>query len=175
MARQASPGAVVLTLRLPARLQERLEALRRRYYPPARNRVPAHLTLFRQLPGPALDEVTDAIAQEAVRTPPFPFQLLPPRAWGGAIVLPVTSEDLMDLHARLAERMALLLGAADRGPYRPHVTLANHLDLDARPVVLGALSARWPRPEGAVAEGLTLWQLEPRGGWLLLVTRRFAR
>ena len=40
----------VLTLELDGASFGRLNELRRRHYPPERNMVPAHLTLFHQLP-----------------------------------------------------------------------------------------------------------------------------
>lgn len=40
----------ILTLHLDPTAQSRFEALRQRHYPPERNQIPAHLTLFHTLP-----------------------------------------------------------------------------------------------------------------------------
>jgi hypothetical protein len=47
-----------------------LQALRRAHYPPASNRVPAHLTLFRLLPPSAEGELGRRLATHAAGPPP---------------------------------------------------------------------------------------------------------
>ncbi|MEA3018316.1 MAG: hypothetical protein QOI38_3038, partial [Sphingomonadales bacterium] len=47
-----------------------LQELRRAHYPPQRNRVPAHLTLFRQLPPSAEGELSRRLASWAAAPPP---------------------------------------------------------------------------------------------------------
>jgi len=47
-----------------------LDALRRSHYPPERNRVPAHLTLFRSLPPSAEDEVRRSLARVSAEPRP---------------------------------------------------------------------------------------------------------
>lgn len=42
---------LILALKLEQPAFERLDALRRAYFPPERNVIPAHLTLFHALPG----------------------------------------------------------------------------------------------------------------------------
>ena len=48
---------LILTLMLDAGTQAWLEALRRAHFPPGRNLVPAHVTLFHALPGAEGDAV----------------------------------------------------------------------------------------------------------------------
>lgn len=165
-----SPPArpLIVTLALPQKMASRLDALRRAWYPPARNQVPAHLTLFRHLPGPGMPDILQAVQSEAVRTPPFPVTILGAEVWQEAVVLPVHSPELEDLHARLKERWAPLLIPADRAPFRPHVTIASRLDRTGRAAALAALARDWPRPVMSEALGLCLWRYDD-GPWSLLV------
>jgi hypothetical protein len=48
-----------------------LDALRRRHYPADRNRVPAHLTLFRSLPPSAEEEVHRSLSRAASAAAPL--------------------------------------------------------------------------------------------------------
>ena len=55
---------LILTLMLDEGTQAWLDALRRAQFPPERNLVPAHVTLFHALPGGELDAVLVALAEE---------------------------------------------------------------------------------------------------------------
>jgi hypothetical protein len=104
-----------------------LQNLRRTHYPAHRNRVPAHLTLFRQLPPSAESEVARRLA--ACATAP------PPRAaiagiidLGEGTALRVASEPLEDIRHDLAMALRGLLTAQDQGPWTPHVTIQNKVE-----------------------------------------------
>jgi 2'-5' RNA ligase len=165
---------LILTLALPRRIEGQLDALRRAHYPALQNRVPAHLTLFRHLPGPSMPAVLAAIESEAAHTPRFPIDIGEACAWGESIVLPVQSPALQDLQTALSERLFPMLIPADRAAFRPHITLANHLDRQARNQSLERLKLAWPRPLRAEAEGLQLWRYDD-GSWSLLVRRALRR
>ena len=47
----ADVAPLILTALLEPDAAARFEAMRRAYFPPARNKTPAHLTLFHALPG----------------------------------------------------------------------------------------------------------------------------
>lgn len=101
-----------------------LQELRRRHYPPDRNRVPAHLTVFRSLPPSAEAEVRRSLARAASNAAP--------RAAIGGIVsldrgvaLRVESPGLELVRGHLADEFRGLLSAQDRGPWTPHVTIQN--------------------------------------------------
>ena len=109
-----------------------LEGLRKIHYPPDRNQVPAHLTLFSQLPPSVGDELSRRLAALA----PLP----PPRArltgildLGGGTALRVESDDLDAIRAELGADLRGLLTPQDRGPWTPHVTIQNKVEpRDAR-------------------------------------------
>ena len=53
---------LILTLALDAATQSWLESMRRAHFPPARNLVPAHVTLFHALPGDQAAAIGAALA-----------------------------------------------------------------------------------------------------------------
>ena len=60
MAAEAAP--LILSAVLDAPVQQRLDALRRAHFPPERNHLDAHVTLFHHLPGAEEDAVAGAVA-----------------------------------------------------------------------------------------------------------------
>jgi len=106
-----------------------LQELRRAYYPPERNQVPAHLTLFRQLPPSLEGELATRLAQFAAARPPF-ASVTGIMDLGEGTALRVESEDLVRIREELAEIFHGLLTPQDFAPWRPHVTIQNKV---ARP------------------------------------------
>ena len=57
------PASLVLTLEMDGESFAALDALRRRYYAPERNLVPAHVTLFHRLPAERSREIKALLEQ----------------------------------------------------------------------------------------------------------------
>ena len=101
-----------------------LNSLRRAHYPADRNRVPAHLTMFRALPPSAEDEVRHSLARAA--------SIARPRAeiagimdLDSGVALRVRSPGLESIREELAAEFHGLLTAQDQGRWAPHVTIQN--------------------------------------------------
>lgn len=119
------PGAPLLvTAELPADVLEWADTLRRAHYPPERNRLRAHVTLFHALPPSVEDELVDVLADLARSAPP-PARIAGLMKLGNGTALAVESPAMAELHARIAERMHGLLTDQDRRPLRLHVTIQN--------------------------------------------------
>ncbi len=101
-----------------------LQQLRRTHYPAARNLVPAHLTLFRQLP-PSLETELSARLAAAAGAPPPPAMLAAIMDLGEGTALRVESRALEAIRSDLAEAFHGLLMPQDLAPWRPHVTIQN--------------------------------------------------
>ena len=56
---------LIVTAELPEALQSRADQLRREHFPPERNHLNAHVTLFHAIPAPYEDELKDVLAAEA--------------------------------------------------------------------------------------------------------------
>lgn len=147
-----------------------LDALRRRHYPPERNRVPAHLTLFRSLPPSAEAEVRRRLARAASARAPA-------AAIAGAIDLDsgvairVQSGELEQVRDDLAAEFRGLLTAQDTGPWTPHVTVQNKVQPRvARSLLREIRSTLEPRPLRIT--GLLLIRYA-EGEWEQLASYRF--
>ncbi len=101
-----------------------LQQLRRDHYPPARNLVPAHLTLFRQLPPSAEAELSARLARAVAAAPPR-AALAGILDLGEGTAFRIESAALEAIRAGLAEALHGLLIPQDQAPWRPHVTIQN--------------------------------------------------
>ena len=148
--------ALIVTLKLDPTSFQRLDALRRRHFPAARNHLPAHPTLFHKLDGKRLDAVA-AELRRAVRRPPIALTFDGLRQLGGGVAFSVASPDLLTLRAGLAQAFADQLGAQDRQAFRPHVTVQNKVAPDEARRLHERLSAGTTTWDAA-GEGLLLWR-----------------
>ncbi len=125
-------GALIITAELAAPDLAWLDALRRHHYPPDRNQVPAHLTMFHALP-PSIDEAARGrLARASMVAPPL-AAVAGLMDLGGGVVLRVVSDDLDAIRDELAVAFHGILGAQDSGGWRPHVTIQNKVpNRDAR-------------------------------------------
>lgn len=155
------PDPLVLTLALDPPSQDWLEALRRAHFPPARNLVPAHVTLFHALPGAELAAVAATLAAACAAMAPAPVRLGPPRFLGRGVALEVAAPAVAALRARLAAEWAPWLTRQDAQPWRPHATVQNKATATAARNLCVQLSANLPVRD-AQAVGLLLWHY--RGG-----------
>jgi hypothetical protein len=101
-----------------------IQELRRLHYPPERNRVPAHLTLFRHLP-PSVGAELDGRLARAVKAPRPPAAVAGVLDLGEGTALRVDSAALEALRGDLAEALQGVLTPQDNAPWRPHITVQN--------------------------------------------------
>jgi hypothetical protein len=92
------PDASPLILRavLDAPVRQRLDALRRVHFPPERNHLDAHITLFHHLPGAQEDAVADPVARAARRAPPA-VDVAGVRSLGRGVAVVLASPELAAL------------------------------------------------------------------------------
>lgn len=139
-----------------------LQELRRVHYPPERNRVPAHLTLFHHLPPSVEAELSRRLAT---------YTAMPaPRAviagvidLGQGTAFRVASEELEDIRYDLREAFHGLLTPQDAAPWRPHVTIQNKVEPREARRLRETLAATFePRPLSI--KGLASWRYQG-GSW----------
>ena len=151
---------IILTLQFDSATADFFEHQREAHFPPALNRIPAHLTLFHALPGDDPEAILAAIAPHT-RRPPFPVAVDALMPLGRGVAYRIASEPLLALRKALAEPWRDVLTRQDRERFRPHVTIQNKVTPDAARATLAALEAEFT-PFTATAEGLQLWHY--RGG-----------
>ncbi|MGI4878036.1 MAG: 2'-5' RNA ligase family protein [Janthinobacterium lividum] len=103
----------------------RLEELRQRYYPAELNRVPAHISLFHQLPGSEFAAVVERLRLVSREHRAPVVEVVGLRSLGGGVALRLHSPGLDALHADLAEAWEPLLIPQDRHRFAGHVTIQN--------------------------------------------------
>ncbi len=157
------PAPLILTAAFDSRAAAAFQTLRDRHFPPALNRVPAHLTLFHHLPGDRYPELVGAVRGLADAEPPIPFATGAVRFLGRGVAVEIGAEALVRLRNRLARDWGRDLTAQDRQTFRPHVTVQNKVDPAVARALAATLSAELPRLEGTVT-GLSLWHYR-NGPW----------
>lgn len=131
-----------------------LDAQRRRHYPPDRNRVPAHLTIFRALPPSAEEEARRQLARLAAGRPPE-ATVAGLMDLGGGVAYRIVSDDLDALRDELADHLHGLLSAQDGPGWRPHVTIQNKVSVNEARTLIAQLEASF-RPRPLAIHGLGL-------------------
>ncbi len=121
----ADPRPLILTALLEPQAQAGCEALRRAHYPAALNQVPAHISLFHQLPGSELDAVKRRLKAVCSQVPPPLVRINGLKSLGQGVAFRVQSEALEDVRAELAAGWDTLLIPQDRAGFQPHMTLQN--------------------------------------------------
>jgi hypothetical protein len=132
---------LIVTAELPEALQSRADQLRQAHFPPERNVLKAHVTLFHALPPMVEAELREVLAHEA-RAGPVPAQLEGIMDLGRGTALRITSPAMLALRERLAERFHGLLTPQDQHAPRLHVTIQNKVERSEARALQQALAAR---------------------------------
>lgn len=155
------PAPFIVTALLPRDLHQWATALRTRHFPPERNFLEAHVTLFHALPPSCEAEIRAVLASEAGATAPVTAQLAGVMSLGRGTALRIDSPDLHALRDRIAGRFHGLLTAQDSHRPRLHVTIQNKVDPAAARLLQQELAPEvTPRPFAFRGLGLYLY----RGG-----------
>jgi len=134
----------------------RLDGLRRALFPPERNFIPAHVSLFHHLPAGERASVERVLADEAAR-PAFPLAFPVLLSLGHALAAQVESRELLATHARLSRAFHPWLTRQDRQRFRPHVTVMNKVPVDVFRSALELHGPAW-QPWVGTAASLILWE-----------------
>jgi hypothetical protein len=147
---------LILTLKLNDVSFEFFDQLRRKYFPPERNFLSAHLTLFHHLPGEELEKVRFDLTQICAAQTVFPLKFPAWRFLGKGVAVKVAANELLGLHTQLAKIWNAWLTAQDRQKLQPHITVQNKVTPDEAKNLYAELSRDW-QPFDGLAEGLQLW------------------
>jgi len=147
-------GALIVTAEIAQRDFSWIEGLRRAHYPPERNRVPAHLTVFHSLPPSAESELRGRLSR-AVRGPAPAASIEGLMDLGGGVAFRIVSPDLERIRDELAAGLRGLLSAQDGGGWRPHVTIQNKVAPKVARALKQSLERSFePRPLAIAGFGL---------------------
>lgn len=154
------PAPIIVTAMLGASDFAWADGLRRVHYPPERNLVPAHVTLFHHLPPAIADELRDQLKAEARGRAPV-ARLAGLRHFGDGVAYRIDSPELEAIRERLADHFAGLLIPQDQAQWRPHITVQNKVAPKAAKALLAELEGTFVSLPLKIA-GLASWWY--RGG-----------
>ena len=152
-----APAPLILTLAFDAETFARFDGLRRRHFPPERNFIAAHATLFHHLPGEEEAGIVEAIAALVRAQAPPEVAVTGLRFTGRGVAYVLASDALSAFRARLAGLFRERLTEQDRQGWRPHVTVQNKVDPKTARALQAALDSEFV-PFGFIAPGLLLWR-----------------
>lgn len=139
-------GALIVTAALGREDFAWLDGQRRAHFPPERNRLAAHLTLFHALPPSAQEEAARVLAREAARPAPH-ATIAGLMNLGRGVAYRVVSDELEAVRAGIADHFHGFLTAQDAQGWRPHVTIMNKAEPKAARALLQSLESDFrPRP-----------------------------
>lgn len=154
----------VLTLAFDEASQQRFDLERRRYFPPALNRIPAHLTLFHTLP--ECEGTIETLRCTAATAASFALHVSEVRSIGRGVAFKAEAKELTALHRSLRTALEQVLSPQDLQGFRPHVVVQNKVSQEVARDTLTLLRAEFV-PWQSQAVGLDLWRYLD-GPWLHL-------
>jgi 2'-5' RNA ligase len=155
----------VLTLKTSAELNEKMQALRGKWFPQHRNKVPAHITLFHALPRSRIIQVSESLETLSARTRCFDITTghVLKRRNGVAVGLGQGEEDVKKVFGLVKDQFLECLSQQDRS-FKAHWTVMNKED-DSRRVEDAFRDVEGTGVVKGVARGLVLWRYEKNGTW----------
>ena len=131
-----------------------LDAQRRAHFPPDRNQLAAHLTLFHALPPSSEVEASSLFARLAASEAPPRAMIAGLMNLGRGVAYRIVSDDLERIRRDIADHFHGSLTAQDSQGWRPHVTIQNKVEpsvargllreletaFEARPLVVRGLA-----------------------------------
>ncbi len=148
---------LILTLKMNERSQERFDRLRELHFPPERNYLSAHLTLFHKLPGEREAETSAELHDVCRNQDPLALAVTGLRFLGRGVAYELSSPELMALRRKLVRSWEPWLGAQDRQGLKPHVTVQNKVSPERSRALHEQLQATFS-PFEVEGLGLSLWR-----------------
>jgi hypothetical protein len=149
-----------------------LTGLRRQHFPPERNHLDAHLTMFHHIAPSLASELKRRLVAETRGIEPPHARIGGVMSLGRGTAFRVECPELEAIRARIADAFRGMLMPQDQAGWRPHVTIQNKVEPAAAKALKAELDAGFsPRPLGIA--GLAAWWY--RGGpWEPLSRHMFA-
>jgi len=162
-------GPFIVTAELPPDLFSWADGLRRAHFPPERNHLAAHVTLFHAFAPSLREELRPLLADLAARHAPPPARLSGLMNLGRGTALALESPAMLALRALIAEHFHGALTAQDRHPPRLHITIQNKVAPEAARALQAELApGLQPRDFAFTGLGLHIYRggpWEAAGRW----------
>lgn len=120
----------IVTAELPRDVFAWADGLRRAHFPPERNKLEAHVTLFHAMAPSLFDELKPLLKRLVAEHPPQPARITGVIAMGQATALGIESPGMTAIREDIAERFHGALTAQDKHPLRLHITIQNKVTIE---------------------------------------------
>ncbi len=168
MAQAATPGSApapgpppapfIVTAELPPAILGWADGLRRAHFPPERNYLKAHVTLFHAFAPSLREELRGVLARVASDHAPPHAAIDGVMDLGRGTALAIRSPELLALRETIAQHFHGALTAQDSHPPRLHITVQNKVTATAAKALQAALAPTLqPRPFRFTGLGLHLY------------------
>jgi len=155
IAREDLSIPLILTLDIEPEAQKYFDGLRKAYFPPERNFIDAHLTLFHALPDDlGVHEHLELISKQQAA---FYLNAASVVSIGNGTAIKIDCPSLKILHAQLQTNWFDFLTPQDRQKIWPHITVQNKVHPDDAKFLQNALAENF-EPFSFTTSGLKLWR-----------------
>ncbi|HUC82076.1 MAG TPA: 2'-5' RNA ligase family protein [Flavisolibacter sp.] len=156
---------LILTLRLSEEAFTFFNTLRQTYFPPERNFLSAHLTLFHHLPA-GESRIVEDLAELAQQQQQIRLQTVAVVSIGKGVAYKIESAHLVRLHKELQIKWQQWLTPQDKQKLWPHITVQNKVSPAVAQQTLSVLMNSF-QPFEAIGTGFDLWRYDG-GPWSFL-------
>lgn len=161
MSAQETLAPVIITAQMGKGDQAHFNALRQQHFPPQRNFLDAHITLFHHLPPMHLSEIKARLAALARESAPPPAILSEVMMLGRGVAYRIDCPELLAMRDELVEGFTGLLTPQDQARPRLHITVQNKVEPREAKALHALLSAGF-QPRQLPITGLSAFYY--RGG-----------
>lgn len=116
---------MILTARIAEHDLVPFDLLRQKHFPPERNFLRAHLTMFHRLPGEHVERIVESLQSVAKKTRAISARISGICHLGGGVAFAIDSPDLNAIRNALRADFVHWLGSQDMRTWRPHITVQN--------------------------------------------------
>lgn len=145
----------IVTAELPRDVFAWADGLRRAHFPPERNKLEAHVTLFHAMAPSLFEELKPLLKRVVAGHPPQPARVTGVIAMDKATALGIESPGMAAIREDIAEHFHGALTAQDNHPLRLHITVQNKVSVEVARALRAEL-ARVIKPRDFAFTGLGL-------------------
>lgn len=149
------PAPFIVTAELPGDVLAWADGLRRSHYPPERNHLKAHVTLFHAFAPSLRDELRGVLSRICSDHAPPKARIEGVMNLGRGTAIAIVSPGMLALRAMIADHFHGALTAQDQHEPRLHITVQNKVDPQAAHALQAELAAVL-KPREFVFTGLGL-------------------
>jgi 2'-5' RNA ligase len=153
---------LLVTFALDAESQAFFDTQRELHFPPARNHIPAHISLFHKLPGEELAAIILELGRFCAEQTPLAMQVTKLEMLGRGVAYRLESPESIRVKNHFTNLWRAWLTPQDLARFSPHVTVQNKVAPEEARQLYQELSGSF-HPFTVSAPGLVLWRyLQPR-------------